>query len=390
MHNWDTRPAREREGDQSCPDPPPTSSSAAAWPAPRPQRHCVTTTSTATSCSSAQEDQLPYERPPLSKEFLAGKKSLEEFTVHNAAWYRDHDVDLRLGTEVTAIDRGTHRCLADGERERLRQVAAGHRIAVTAADDSRRRRRRGALPAHHRRRGGAEVGPVGRRVAGHRRCGMDRPGGGRQRAGPRRRRHRRRDRASCPCWPRSDAEVAEVFADLHREHGVDLRLETEVAEITTAGGAATGLRLGDGIDGARRRRAGRRRRRAQHRARREARAWRWATAACWSTRRYAPAIPTSSRSVTSRPRRTRCSTPGSGPSTGPTRSSNRRWRRPACWAGQADYDELPYFFTDQYDLGMEYVGHSRGLREGGVPRRRRRAASSPRSGSTATTGCWPG
>ena len=53
----------------------------------------------------AQEDHLPYERPPLSKEFMAGKKSLEEFTVHNAAWYRDHDVDLRLGTEVTAIER---------------------------------------------------------------------------------------------------------------------------------------------------------------------------------------------------------------------------------------------------------------------------------------------
>ena len=51
----------------------------------------------------AQEDHLPYERPPLSKEFMAGKKSLEEFTVHNAAWYRDHDVDLRLGTEVMTI-----------------------------------------------------------------------------------------------------------------------------------------------------------------------------------------------------------------------------------------------------------------------------------------------
>ena len=29
----------------------------------------------------------------------------------------------------------------------------------------------------------------------------------------------------------------------------------------------------------------------------------------------------------------------------------------------ADYDELPYFFTDQYDLGMEYVGHSAGYRK---------------------------
>ena len=48
----------------------------------------------------AAERHLPYERPPLSKEYLAGKKKLDEFTAHPAAWYRDHDVDLRLGTTV--------------------------------------------------------------------------------------------------------------------------------------------------------------------------------------------------------------------------------------------------------------------------------------------------
>ena len=36
----------------------------------------------------------------------------------------------------------------------------------------------------------------------------------------------------------------------------------------------------------------------------------------------------------------------------------------------AEYTELPYFFTDQYDLGMEYVGHAPDVRAGGVPRRR--------------------
>lgn len=56
----------------------------------------------------AAEEQLPYERPPLSKEFLAGKKTLDEFTVHNSDWYRDHHVDLRLATPVTALDPRTH------------------------------------------------------------------------------------------------------------------------------------------------------------------------------------------------------------------------------------------------------------------------------------------
>jgi hypothetical protein len=41
-------------------------------------------------------------------------------------------------------------------------------------------------------------------------------------------------------------EVAEVFAGLHRDHGVDLRFGVQVAEITSRGGAATGVRLGDG------------------------------------------------------------------------------------------------------------------------------------------------
>src|ERR1700760_4226947 len=50
----------------------------------------------------ATENHLPYERPPLSKEYLAGKKKLDEFTPHPADWYRDQQVDLRLGTPGTA------------------------------------------------------------------------------------------------------------------------------------------------------------------------------------------------------------------------------------------------------------------------------------------------
>ena len=49
----------------------------------------------------AAEEHLPYERPPLSKEYLAGKKTLDDFTVDASAWYRDHHVELQLGTEVS-------------------------------------------------------------------------------------------------------------------------------------------------------------------------------------------------------------------------------------------------------------------------------------------------
>src|SRR5690349_6201550 len=56
----------------------------------------------------AEEEHLPYERPPLSKEYLAGKKSLTDFTVQNSEWYRDHDVDLRLGSRVSGLTPADH------------------------------------------------------------------------------------------------------------------------------------------------------------------------------------------------------------------------------------------------------------------------------------------
>src|ERR1700742_50533 len=67
----------------------------------------------------AAEDHLPYERPPLSKEYLAGKKGLADFTTATAAWYRDHHVELQPGTEVAAIDVGAHTVsLPDGSNVR--------------------------------------------------------------------------------------------------------------------------------------------------------------------------------------------------------------------------------------------------------------------------------
>jgi NADPH-dependent 2,4-dienoyl-CoA reductase/sulfur reductase-like enzyme len=51
------------------------------------------------------ERELPYERPPLSKGYLLGKAERDSIFVHPLDWYPDHDVDLRLGVTVTAIDR---------------------------------------------------------------------------------------------------------------------------------------------------------------------------------------------------------------------------------------------------------------------------------------------
>ncbi|MCL2584839.1 MAG: FAD-dependent oxidoreductase [Streptosporangiales bacterium] len=54
------------------------------------------------------EADAPYERPPLSKDYLNGKASRSSVFVHPEKWYAEHHVDLRTGTPVTAIDRAAH------------------------------------------------------------------------------------------------------------------------------------------------------------------------------------------------------------------------------------------------------------------------------------------
>ena len=53
------------------------------------------------------EPERPYERPPLSKGYLLGHEPRDSAFVHPEGWYAEHGVDLREGTTVTAIDRGT-------------------------------------------------------------------------------------------------------------------------------------------------------------------------------------------------------------------------------------------------------------------------------------------
>jgi apoptosis-inducing factor 3 len=63
------------------------------------------------------DGSLPCDRPNLSKGYLAGAVSEESNLLRPAKFYRDHDIDVRLGARVTAIDVGNGRLeLADGSR----------------------------------------------------------------------------------------------------------------------------------------------------------------------------------------------------------------------------------------------------------------------------------
>jgi 3-phenylpropionate/trans-cinnamate dioxygenase ferredoxin reductase subunit len=51
-----------------------------------------------------EEPHRPYERPPLSKDYLQGKTDRDSIFAHPQPWYADHAVELRLGTAVTSLD----------------------------------------------------------------------------------------------------------------------------------------------------------------------------------------------------------------------------------------------------------------------------------------------
>ncbi len=52
----------------------------------------------------AEEPLLPYERPPLSKDYLTGKLGADELPVRSADWYADNGVQLRLGEKAVGLD----------------------------------------------------------------------------------------------------------------------------------------------------------------------------------------------------------------------------------------------------------------------------------------------
>jgi 3-phenylpropionate/trans-cinnamate dioxygenase ferredoxin reductase component len=305
----------------------------------------------------AEEEHLPYERPPLSKEFLAGKKSLSDFTVHDPAWYRDNDIDLRVGTRALSVDRAAHTVelpdnttvgydkvlLATGSRSRRLPIpgsdAAGVHYLRTFDDASTLN---SALVE------GSSLAVVG---AGW--IGLEVAASARQRGVN----VTVVEAAKLPLIGALGEEVGAVFARLHRDHGVDLRLQSQVEEITTADGTATGLRLGDGSHVAADAvlvAVG-----AQPNVE-------LADQAGLSTGDGGVLVDVSLRTSDADIYAVGDIAAAEHPLFG-VRIRTEHWanalKQPAVAAAgmlgeQAEYTELPYFFTDQYDLGMEYAGYA--------------------------------
>ena len=190
------------------------------------------------------EAHLPYERPPLSKGFLLGADPLDSAFVHGPDWYDENDVDLRLGTPVTALDTAAHEVVTDAGRQRYDKLLLATGSAprhLAMADDS------GGTVAYLRTIEDSErlkaAFQPGRRVAivGAGWIGLEVAAAARS--------------AGCsvtvleslalPLLRVLGPEVAQVFADLHRDHGVDLRTSVEVAAVERQG-ELTVVRLADG------------------------------------------------------------------------------------------------------------------------------------------------
>ena len=193
-----------------------------------------------------EEVERPYERPPLSKDYLQGKSEKEDIYVHPDGWYAAHDIELRLNDRVAAIDRVAHQVIAqDGE-------PVGYDKLLMATGSSPRRLR---VP-------GSELNGVlylrdlqdcktikaafstAKRVAiiGAGWIGLETAAAARAADVD----VTMLEMGKLPLLGVLGPEMAGIYAALHAEHGVELRTGVEVAEIIGVDGRATGVRLADG------------------------------------------------------------------------------------------------------------------------------------------------
>jgi 3-phenylpropionate/trans-cinnamate dioxygenase ferredoxin reductase subunit len=193
------------------------------------------------------ERELPYERPPLSKGYLKGEQERSSAFVHEPGWYDEQRVELRLSTRATGLDTSAHEVrLDDGERLRYDKLllATGSRVLplqVPGADAD------GVLYlrelADSDRLKAAAIG-AGRRVVivGGGWIGLEVAAAACASGAD----VTVLERANLPLARVLGDEVATVFRDLHVERGVRLLTATATREVRTEGGRAVGVITGSG------------------------------------------------------------------------------------------------------------------------------------------------
>ncbi len=192
------------------------------------------------------ESELPYERPPLSKEYLAGGRAFERMLIRPAAFWRDRDITLLLGRAVIAVDSAAHRVtLGDG------RVIGYHRLIWAAGGSARRLACEGHdLAGVHTVRCRADVDRMIAELPRVERVAV--VGGGYvgleaaavlTALGRRVTVIEARERLLARV---AGAALADFYAAEHRARGVEVRLGAQVESILAHDERAAGVRLGDG------------------------------------------------------------------------------------------------------------------------------------------------
>lgn len=310
------------------------------------------------------ERDHPYERPPLSKGYLLGKDERDSVFVHEPSWYARNDIELHLGQTVDAIDRaartvrfGDDHTLVHYDRLLLATGAEPRRLDIPGTDlagvHHLRRlahadRLKGVLHALGRDNGHlviAGAGWIGLEVAAAaREYGAEvtvvEP-------------------EATPLHSVLGPEVGGLFAELHREHGVRFHFGARLTEIVGQDGMVLAARTDTGEEhpahdvlaaiGA-----------APRVALAEAAGLEVAD------RAHGGGIVVDERLRTSDPHVYAAGDVASFPlALFDTRLRVEHWANAlnggpaaarAMLGQEVTYDRVPYFFTDQYDLGMEYSG----------------------------------
>jgi 3-phenylpropionate/trans-cinnamate dioxygenase ferredoxin reductase component len=193
-----------------------------------------------------REPEIPYERPPLSKDYLAGEKPFERICIRPRAFWDEREIQLRLGVSVTRLDAASHIVsLDDGT-----QAHYGHLVWAGGGDPRRLTCDGAELGGIHSVRNRADVdaivaelpdvnqiviiggGYIGLEAA----AVMTKLG---------------KKIILLEALPRILARVAgeslsAFFEAEHRAHGVDLRTQMSVVSFEGQDGRVTGARLADG------------------------------------------------------------------------------------------------------------------------------------------------
>lgn len=196
------------------------------------------------------ERDHPYERPPLSKGYLLGKDERDSVFVHEPAWYARNDIELHLGQTVTAIDRAAKTVrLGDGTT-----IAYDKLLLATGAEP-----RRLDLPGtglagvHHLRRlAHAErlkhvLKALGRDnghlvIAGAGWIGLEVAAAARSYGAE----VTVVEPLPTPLHGVLGPELGQLFADLHAEHGVRFHFGAKLTEIVGQDGMVLAVRTDDG------------------------------------------------------------------------------------------------------------------------------------------------